>query len=298
MSSSGNWWDPLPHEIYSKLEKVETGHPWFEVYRVHDWLYVIYEDGIFDQPVMYLVIGEDRAVLIDGGSGIGRIDKVVEELTDKPYFLLLTHTHNDHIGGCKDFNEIALMDDVMSWERSAKGYGKAKMGEIISEGYVIKDLPPDFDPDNYYAAPFIVTEWLQDNDVVDLGGRRLEVLYTPGHASNHICLLDRDARYLFVGDNYYTGGISTYLPGGNHDDFIESCRRIVELLPHYDYLMPAHNQPLVEKEEAVELLRAAEEIKAGTATNYTDRMAVAADYNKPVRRYQYKRFSLTTNVDV
>ena len=298
MSGSGNWWDPLPHKIYSKLEKVETDHPWFEVYRVHEWLYVIYEDGIFDQPVMYLVVGEDRAALIDGGSGIGRIDKVVEELTDKPYFLLLTHTHNDHIGGCKDFKEIALMDDVMSWERSAKGYGKAKMGEIIGEGYVIKDLPPDFDPDSYYAAPFIVTMWLQDNDIIELGGRKLEVLYTPGHASNHICLLDRDARYLFVGDNYYTGGISTYLPGGNHDDFIESCRRMVELLPHYDYLMSAHNQPLVEKEEAAELLKAAEEIKAGTATNYRDRMAIAADYNKPVRRYQYKRFSLTTDVEV
>ena len=297
MSGSGNWWDPLPHEIYSKLERVETGQPWFEVYRVHEWLYVIYEDGIFDQPVMYLVVGNDRAALIDGGSGIGRIDKVVEELTDKPYFLLLTHTHNDHIGGCKDFDEIALMDDVMSWERAAKGYGKAKMGEIIDEGYVIKDLPPEFDPDDYYAAPFIVTEWLHDNEVIDLGGRKLEVLYTPGHASNHVCLLDRDARHLYVGDNYYTGGISTYLPGGNHDDFIESCRRMVELIPHYDFLMPAHNQPLVEKEETVELLRAAEEIKAGTATNYTDRMAIAADYHKPVRRYQYKRFSLTTDVN-
>ena len=109
---------------------------------------------------------------------------------------------------------------------------------------------------------------------------------------------DRDARYLYVGDNYYTGGISTYLPGGNHDDFIESCRRMVELLPHYDYLMPAHNQPLVENGEAVELLRAAEEIKAGTATNYIDRMAIAADYHKPVRRYQYKRFSLTTDINL
>jgi glyoxylase-like metal-dependent hydrolase (beta-lactamase superfamily II) len=134
--------------------------------------------------------------------------------------------------------------------------------------------------------------------VIDLGGRRLEVLYTPGHASNHICLLDRDARYLYVGDNYYTGGISTYLPGGNHDDFIKSCHRMVEMLPYYDYLMPAHNQPLVEKEEILELKKAAEEIKAGTATNYIERMAIAADYNKPVRRYQYKRFSLTTDIEV
>ncbi len=38
-----NWWDLHPHEVYGTLEKVETGYPWFEVYKIHDWLYVIYE---------------------------------------------------------------------------------------------------------------------------------------------------------------------------------------------------------------------------------------------------------------
>jgi glyoxylase-like metal-dependent hydrolase (beta-lactamase superfamily II) len=293
-----NWWDPHPHEVYATLEKVETGHPWFEAYIIHDWLYAIYEGGIFDEPVMYLVVGDERAALVDGGSGIGRIDRVVEELTDRPCLLLLTHTHNDHIGGCKDFEEIAAMDDVMTWERAAKGYGRDKMGEIIAEGNVIRDFPVDFDPGDYHAAPFTVTRWLRDGDVVDLGGRGLEVVHTPGHSSNHICLLDGEGRYLWTGDHFYTGGITTYLPGGDHDAFIESTKKLVELMPYYDMLLPAHHQPLVEKEIMVELLRAAEEIKAGTANNYTERMAIAMDYNKPVRRYQYKEFSLTTNVKV
>ncbi len=293
-----NWWDPHPHEVYATLEKVETGHAWFEVYMIHDWLYAIYEGGIFDEPVMYLVVGDERAALVDGGSGIGRIDRVVKELTDRPCFLLLTHTHNDHIGGCKDFEEIAAMDDVMTWERAAKGYGRDKMGEIIAEGNVIRDFPVDFDPGDYYAAPFTVTRWLGDGDVVDLGGRRLEVIHTPGHSSNHICLLDGEGRYLWTGDHFYTGGITTYLPGGDHDAFIESSRRLVGLMPRYDMLLPAHHQPLVKKGFMVELLRAAEEIKAGTATNYTERMAIATDYNKPVRRFKYEGFSLTTDVKV
>jgi hypothetical protein len=46
----------------------------------------------------------------------------------------------------------------------------------------------------------------------------------------------------------------------------------------------------------IELLNASEEIKAGNSKNYTERMAVAADYNKPVRRYQYRDFSLTTDI--
>jgi len=55
------------------------------------------EDGQYDEALIYLVIGEERAAVIDGGTGIGRLDRLVMELTDKPYFLLLTHTHNDHI---------------------------------------------------------------------------------------------------------------------------------------------------------------------------------------------------------
>jgi glyoxylase-like metal-dependent hydrolase (beta-lactamase superfamily II) len=295
-SPQSKWWEDHPHRIYQTLTRITTDHPWFQVYRIHDWLYVIYEDGIFDEPVMYLLIGDDKAALIDSGSGIGRIDRVVRELTGKRCLLILTHTHNDHIGGCRYFDEIAVYDDVMSRERSAKGYDKAKMGEIIEGENVIKKFPAEFDPGAYYAPPFRVTRWLHDGDVVDLGGHRLEVIHTPGHSSNHICLLDRGTRYLWTGDHFYLGGISTYLPGGDHNDFIESCRRLVGLMSDYDKLLPAHNQPLVDKAAMMELLYASEEIKAGNSKNYTERMAVAADYNKPVRRYQYRGFSLTTDL--
>jgi glyoxylase-like metal-dependent hydrolase (beta-lactamase superfamily II) len=243
---------------------------------------------------MYLVIGDERAAVIDGGNGIGNLARLAEELTDRPYSLLLTHTHNDHIGGCKHFREIAVYDDAMSWERAAEGYGREKMREIIEEGMVIRELPRGFDPVNYYAPPFTVTWWLRDRDVVDLGGRKLEVIHTPGHSSNHICLLDRDSRYLWTGDLFYTGGISTYLPGGDHGQFIESVRKLVDLFPHYDTLMPAHNEPLVGKEVLVDLLRAAEDIEAGRDLNYTE----GTGYGKRIRRYQYERLALITDEKV
>ncbi|MCW4049771.1 MAG: MBL fold metallo-hydrolase [Candidatus Bathyarchaeota archaeon] len=296
--STGNWFDVLPRKIYASLEKVETSQPWYDVYRIHDWLYALYEGGQYDEALMYLVIGYERAVVIDGGTGIGHLDKLVEELTDKPYFLLLTHTHNDHIGGCKDFTEIALYDDVMSWESAAKGLGKDKMGEIIEEGYVIRDYPEDFDPDNYYAPPYLVTQWLQDGDRVDLGGRTLEIVYTPGHSSNHISLLDREGRYLYTGDIFYTGGVTSYLPGRDHDDFITSCRKLVDLMPHYDLLMPAHNEPLVEKELMKEMLKVAKDIKAGKLKNYKESRSIAVNYDIKVRRYQFDRFVLTTRADL
>ena len=124
-----NWWDALPRSIYSTLDKVKTSQYWYDVYKIHEWLYVIYEGGQYDEALMYLVIGDEEAAVIDGGTGIGHLDKLVEELTEKPYSLVLTHTHNDHIGGCKDFEDIAVFDDVMSWESAAKGLGHDKMGK-------------------------------------------------------------------------------------------------------------------------------------------------------------------------
>jgi glyoxylase-like metal-dependent hydrolase (beta-lactamase superfamily II) len=294
----GNWYDILPRKVYSTLEKIETTQPWYSVYKIHDWLYALYEDGQYDEALMYLVIGETRAAVIDGGTGIGRLDKLVEELTDKPYFLLLTHTHNDHIGGCEDFTDIAVYDDVMSWESAAKGLGKDKMGEMLEPGAVIKPYPDDFDPDNFYAPPYKVTRWLKDGEIIELGNRKLEVIHTPGHSSNHICLLDREARYLYTGDIYYTGGVTSYLPGGDHDAFVESCHKLVELMPEYDWLMPAHNEPLVEKEQMQEMYEAAKNIRDDTLSEYTTRRSVAVNYDTMVRRYQFSRFNLTVRADL
>jgi glyoxylase-like metal-dependent hydrolase (beta-lactamase superfamily II) len=247
---------------------------------------------------MYLVIGEERAVLIDGGTGIGRLDRLVDELTEKPVLLLLTHTHNDHIGGCKDFDEIAVLDDTMSRESAAEGLGREKMGEMLEGDAVIREYPPGFDREGFHAPPYGVSWWLRDGDVVDLGGRKLEVLHTPGHSSNHVCLLDRDARYLYTGDIYYTGAVTSYLPGGDHGAFIESCRRLVGLMPFYDWLMPAHNEPLVEGGQMGEMLRAAEDIGAGRLSEYTERRSVAVNYDVLVRRFQFDRFSLSVRADL
>ena len=65
------WWKDLPRRAYADLERVPTGHPWFEVYRLEPDLFAIYEDGQFEETLSYLVLGGERAALIDTGDGIG-----------------------------------------------------------------------------------------------------------------------------------------------------------------------------------------------------------------------------------
>jgi glyoxylase-like metal-dependent hydrolase (beta-lactamase superfamily II) len=258
------WWEILPREVYSHLEKVETAQPWFEVYRIDPGIYVIYEPGQFEEAISYLVLGEERAALIDTGCGIGDIN-----------------------------DEVAVFDDPVSRNASEKGYDHDNMAHLIAEGMTWKPLPEGFDKTAYHVPPFRVTRWLRDGDAIDLGGRRLEVIYAPGHSPDSICLLDRGARLLWTGDLFYTGGIYTYLPGGDIDAFIESYGKLIGLFPHYDRLMPSHNEPWVEKEILKEVQEAVEDIKAGRAGGYIEGM----DGDVKVRRYNYERFSIITRVE-
>ena len=57
---------------------------------------------------LYLVEGNDRALLIDAGTRIPELDKIVAKITSKPVTMMLTHAHGDHVGGVGAFPEVYL----------------------------------------------------------------------------------------------------------------------------------------------------------------------------------------------
>ncbi len=73
--------------------------PWFTVERVDADTYAVSEYRHWEEPHCYLLLGRERAALIDTGLGVGDIRAVVERLTDLPVTVLTTHVHWDHIGG-------------------------------------------------------------------------------------------------------------------------------------------------------------------------------------------------------
>jgi glyoxylase-like metal-dependent hydrolase (beta-lactamase superfamily II) len=284
------WWKCLPRKAFSELRRLESNQPWFEVYKVDPEVYVFYEPGQAEEVISYLILGAEKAALIDTGCGIGDVKKLAREFTNLPIMVVNTHSHYDHIAQNYLFDEIAIFDCPYSRHAAKKGRTVEQMASLLAEGFVWKPLPPDFDRTNYHVPPFEPTRWLKDGDVIDLGDRRLEVFHTPGHSPDSVCLLDRDARLFWTGDTFYTGAIYTYLPGGDLDTFIKSYEKMIGLSACYERLMPSHNEPRVEKYLLNEVLEAARDIRSGNG-KYVEGLEGTGS----IRRYDYPRFAIITN---
>ena len=105
-----NLHDALSRSVYSGFKKVPISQEWFEVYEITANLFVLCEPRHYENTIINLVIGRDKAALIDTGCGIGNLRKAVEDVTDKPILVINTHTHTDHIGSNYQFEDIAMLD--------------------------------------------------------------------------------------------------------------------------------------------------------------------------------------------
>ncbi len=242
------WWSVHPRLVYATLEKVGTYQAWFDVYRLAEGTYAVYEPNQFEEAISYLVLGRERGVLIDAGTGIGNIQRVVQELTDLPVSVVLTHEHYDHIGGAYRFDEIAHVDDSTALTLLAQGRDNTSLQQYVTDAYLWKPLPEGFDPDAWTIPPIEPTLLLSDGEMIDLGERLLEVITTPGHSPGSICLLDRANRLLWTGDHFYPGPLYAHALDVNIADYITSNERLVGLVGLYDHVLSGHNDPWVRSE--------------------------------------------------
>ena len=125
-------------------------------------------------------------------------------------------------------------------------------------------LPAGFDAKSYSTRPFHITRSIHDGDTVDLGGRALEVIATPGHTPDAICLLDRKNGLLFTGDSFYAGPIWLYRPETDLDAYVHSIERIAAMAPQLHLLLPSHNVPVDDPSQLPKLLAAIKKVRAGT----------------------------------
>jgi glyoxylase-like metal-dependent hydrolase (beta-lactamase superfamily II) len=258
------WCDALPRPAYASLERIPVPDDWFQVYRVGDGVFAVYEPYQFQEVISYLIVGTSSALVLDTGLGMSSMRRVVSSLTRLPVRVLNSHTHFDHVGGNAEFDRVLGLDTPFTRRNAAGQPHDLVRGEVVPEA-LCRALPAGASAEEYRSRPFVITAWVRDGDVIDLGGRQLEILSVPGHTPDAVALLDRAAGLLFTGDTFYEGQIWLVAPETDLAAYGRSLDRLARLAPSLKQLLPAHNIPVASPSRLLELKEAFEAVRSGRA---------------------------------
>lgn len=202
---------------------------YFTVESVAPGTFAIGEPRYAQQNYSYLIIGQERALLFDAGPGIRDIRAIAESLTDRPIVFLPSHFHYDHVGNEITFDEIAVVDLPHIRNR------------VQADGTLTLQAMEHLGMAEGMAAPtWQVDHWWAPGTRIDLGGRSLQLLYTPGHTTDSISLLDADNGILFSGDYLYPGDLYGFLPNSSMGDYLRVADSLVSQLDPSIQFFGAH----------------------------------------------------------
>lgn len=209
-----------------------------------------------DHSSCFLVVGHDRALLIDTSRGTTDLYTEVRKITDLPVTLVNTHSDLDHTGNNAKFEEDCWIHPEELAKLRLKG-----------------GLKGDYKP-------------AKEGHVFDLGGRKLRVIECPGHTDGSIALFEEETGVLFTGDTVSEASIYMFGDGRDGDKLIKSLRKLEVMGDAVKFLYPSHGPCPVEPEGIYnELAELMESIKNGAKTDETDRVDFdGADFDVFVHR--------------
>ena len=166
----------------------------YDDYDVKELAKGVYKINEFNLTTTFVIVGSQRAVTIDCGTGVGDYLSVVRKITDLPLTLLVTHAH----GGRGQFEKMCLSAEDEPIIRdvtlsSRKGYVNLMkfLGFKIRKAKYLNYIKVEKEPQ---------LEFLKQGDVIDLGGKTLTVYATPGHTKGSLSFLLNEDGILFTGD--------------------------------------------------------------------------------------------------
>lgn len=196
--------------IHGTARRDRSGEPAIQAHRADPHTVMLRQSKCLshEAPFMYLLFGNERAVLFDTGATADPaafpLRATVDELMSRwlaehprPHYELLvahTHGHNDHVAADGQFLDRPATTVVSRELEAVQGY-------------------------------FGFTAWPEQIVSLDLGGRVLEITGTPGHHQAAIAIYDPWSGFLLTGDTVLPGRLYAF----DYPAFLESLERMVEL---------------------------------------------------------------------
>ncbi len=196
-------WDAYP----LRKDLTEGDYEDLYVFELGDDVFAFFEAMQSEEVISYLIVGEERALMFDTGLGIFDLRGMAEKITDLPLTALVSHAHYDHIGGMAAFDNVLCYNDPEMIKLLERGLPHEDYADYAVLDEYFGDLPAGLDPETISTPGRTPTDVVEDGDCIDLGGRVLEVMYTPGHSGIDIMLLDAAHHILFTADMYYPGPV-------------------------------------------------------------------------------------------
>jgi len=166
------------------------------------------------QENTYVVHSENHCMIIDPGCHNKKEEEILQDYIESenliPKELINTHCHIDHIFGnafvSKKYN---LQAKIHKYD-----FPLLENSKIIANHYGVHLNPPDLN-----------VSFLEEGNKIKLGKTEWEIIFTPGHAPGHICLLNKKDKKIIVGDVLFKMSIGrTDLPMCSHSDLISSIK--------------------------------------------------------------------------
>ena len=218
----------------------------FYIKKYNDCLYGLDENH---KCAGFLVIGEERACLIDTMFGKEYSLEDIQKLTDKEIIVINTHGHADHVLGNIHFEKAYIHKADRELAIKARATGKILF------------------PKRIFKSKYAEFENIAEGDCINLGGLELKIYELPGHTSGGIVVLCPQLRVLFSGD-----GINHHLfmwlkDSVPMEEMVKKLKRLRPLMGEADIILHGHSIEQNDISLIDSLIKGAEEIIEGKTEN-------------------------------